>query len=183
MNEDTTAIHTEAVAPEGDGGVAATLGLNVQLFAFQLINFLIVILIVWYLILKPLTKKLDERKKMIDHSLDTAKNIELEMKRVEARSQEIIDEAKVEYNRIVEASTADAVTAGEAMKKRVRDEIEVLVTQAKHKMEVDQAHMREEFRAEAGFLIAAAVEKIINVKLSGEKDVELVTAILDSVKQ
>jgi len=46
-------------------GVAASLGLNTQLFVFQLINFVIVAIILWFLILKPLIKKMEERKKII----------------------------------------------------------------------------------------------------------------------
>ena len=56
--EETTTNTTE---PAGDGGVAASLGINGTLFVFQLINFAIVASIIWFLILKPLTKKMTER--------------------------------------------------------------------------------------------------------------------------
>jgi large-conductance mechanosensitive channel len=68
-----TTIETHAAEEEG---VLASLGLNTQLFAFQLINFIIVFFILWYLILKPLTKKMEERKKLIDDSIDKAHTVE-----------------------------------------------------------------------------------------------------------
>ncbi|MEK9158891.1 MAG: ATP synthase F0 subunit B, partial [Patescibacteria group bacterium] len=53
-------------------GLLASLGINLPLFIFQLINFAIVAVILWFLILKPLTKKLAERQKMIDDSISNA---------------------------------------------------------------------------------------------------------------
>ena len=73
-------VETQAEVTHGttvaDEGLAASLGLNGQLFAWQLLNFAVVAAIVWFLILKPLTSKLEERKKLIDDSLDKAKEIE-----------------------------------------------------------------------------------------------------------
>ena len=65
-----TEVTHEAAAEES---VAASLGLNTQLFGFQLLNFAVVGLIVWFLILKPLTKKMAERQQIINESLN--KNI------------------------------------------------------------------------------------------------------------
>ena len=59
-----------------DKGTLSSLGINGTLFIFQLINFAIVALILWYLILKPITKKMSERQKMIDDGIDNAKKIE-----------------------------------------------------------------------------------------------------------
>ena len=64
-NETTTEV--QSTSP------LASLGINPTLFVFQLINFAIVATIIWYLILKPLTKKMTERAKLIDESLDNAK--------------------------------------------------------------------------------------------------------------
>jgi len=96
--------HAEVAAAEG--GVAASLGLNTQLFVFQLVNFLIVALILWYLILKPLTSKMTERKKIIDESLDRAKEIETTLALSQSKYQEIIDDAKSEAASIAEAAYA-----------------------------------------------------------------------------
>ena len=43
--------------------VLSSLGINGMQLVIQFVNLTIVLLVVWYLILKPLTKKMDERKK------------------------------------------------------------------------------------------------------------------------
>ena len=70
-------IQTHQTAQEqGSENVFSSLGLNGQLFGFQLINFALVLGVVWFLILKPLTKKMTERQDLIDASLQKAKEIE-----------------------------------------------------------------------------------------------------------
>ena len=104
---------------QADEGLLSSLGINGQLFIFQFINFTIVAVIVWFLILKPLTKKMAERKKMIDESIDNAKALETNLKQSEQKYQEKIDLAKVEANKIIEKAHGDAKMLGEEMKKKI----------------------------------------------------------------
>ena len=92
--EEQTLEHTESAAK--DEGVIASLGLNGQLFVSQLINFALVFCVLWFLILKPLTKKMEERRLMINDSLDKAKEIETNLMMSQQKYQEKLDEAKVE---------------------------------------------------------------------------------------
>src|SRR3989338_2214589 len=105
----------EAAANEG---VLASLGINGALFIFQLINFAIVAAVLWFLILKPLTKKMSERQKMIDDSIDNAKKIETNLGMSERKYQEKIDLAKVEANKIMEKSQQEAAQVAESMKEK-----------------------------------------------------------------
>src|SRR3989338_4788920 len=99
-----------------DGGVLSSLGLNGYLFGIQFFNFALVVVIVWFLILKPLTKKMEERKRLIDDSLDKAKEIETAYGMSQQKYQERIDEAKIEANKIVEASHGEAERVAELLK-------------------------------------------------------------------
>src|SRR4051812_216888 len=96
--EETTAT-TEAT--EG-GSPLSALGINSTLFVFQLINFAIVAVIIWFLILKPLTKKMSERQKMIDDSIENSRKVQENLQKSEQKYQERIDSAKVDANKIVE---------------------------------------------------------------------------------
>lgn len=165
---------TEYSAQTADEGILSSLGLNAQLFAFQLANFLLVIVIVWYLILKPLTKTMEERKKLIDESLDKAREVDTNLSMSERKYQERIDDAKVEANRIIAKAAEDADATAQSLKKKARAEIELLVAQAKKNIEIDRVEMREEIRAEASELVSAAVEKIIREKLDPKKDRKLI---------
>ncbi len=179
MNEHTTAQTQEAV--EEHGSILATVGINGQLFVFQLINFAIVAAIVWFLILKPLTKKMEERKKLIDESLSKAEAIESNFSASERKFQEKVDGAKVEANKIIAAAHDEAMLMGDAMKKKAKDEIELLVRQAKKNIEIDQADMRKALREETIQIVVLAVEKILHKEVDAKVDAAFIADIVKTL--
>lgn len=173
---------THEVNPANES-VAASLGLNGQLFIFQLVNFAIVAAIVWFLILKPLTKKLEERKKIIDDGLDKAKEIDANLQMAEQKFQERIDDAKAEANKIVEMAQDEAEKAGTNMKIKAKKEIELVVDQAKRNIQIEKEEVMTGIKAETANLVVAAVEKILGDKLDGKKDRELIEETLKKIKK
>lgn len=169
-----TTEHTEAA----EDGLLSSVGINGQLFVFQLINFAIVGAIVWFLILKPLTKKMEERKKLIDESLDKAKEVETNLAMSERKYQERVDEAKVEANRIIGKATDEAVGMSEQMKKKAKDEIELLVKQAKKNIEIDREDMRADIRKETAGMILTALKKVLQQDLDPKMDAKYIENIL-----
>jgi len=179
--ESAEGAHAEVAV--GNESVAASLGLNGQLFIFQLINFAIVAAIVWFLILKPLTKKLEERKKIIDDGLDKAKEIDANLQMAEQKFQERIDDAKAQSNKIVEQAQEEAEKAGTNMKVKAKKEIELVVDQAKRNIQIEKEEVMVGIKSETANLIVAAVEKILGDKLDGKKDKELIEETLKKLKK
>ncbi len=171
-SEEATIEHTTESA--GNESVAASLGLNGQLFAFQLLNFAIVAAIVWFLILKPLTSKLEERKKIIDESLDKAKEVEANLVMSNQKFQEKMEEAKAEYNKILERAGADGERLTADMKAKAKTEIENLVEQARGKIKDEKEEVMRGIKVETANLVVAAVEKILEEKLDEKKDILLI---------
>ncbi|PIZ94995.1 MAG: ATP synthase F0 subunit B [Candidatus Magasanikbacteria bacterium CG_4_10_14_0_2_um_filter_37_12] len=166
----------------GDEGLAASLGINAQLFAFQLLNFAVVIVIVWFLILKPLTKTLEKRKKLIDESIDNAKEVETNLKMSEQKFQEKIDESKIESNKIIERAHTEAKEMGEKMKDKAKVDIELLIVQVKKNIKIEKEDALEEVRREATNLIIMATEKILNQKVDSASDKKLIEESLKGLK-
>lgn len=170
-------------ATEVDQGVFATLGLQPTLFAFQLLNFLVVLFIVWFLILKPLTKKLDERKKIIDESLDQAKEIETKMGMAERLAREKTAEAATVGDQIVARSHEEARAVAEKMKGEAKHEIAQLVGQAKAQLEEEKTQTIAQLRRETGALAVAVAEKILAEKIDAQKDAEIIQRAVQSVSK
>ncbi len=163
-------------------GVLGSLGINGSLFVFQLINFALVATIVWFLILKPLTKKMEERKNIIDESLDRAKEIETNLKMSEVKFQEKLEEAKKEANIIVAGAQEDATRLQEKMKQQTKDEVEALIIQAKKNIEVEKGEMQTSLRRETVEIVVAAMEKILGEKMNDKNDKKFVEDILKTIK-
>ena len=186
VEEVATTTHETVVdthgASTGDESVAASLGLNGQLFAFQLLNFAIVAIIIWFLILKPLTSKLEERKKLIDESLDKAKEVDSNLQMAEIKFQERIDEAKSEASKVIANSQVEAVELGNRMKEKAQKEIELVVDQAKRNIKIEKEEMMTGLKEETANLVIAVVEKILEEKLDADKDKKLIDGVLDKLK-
>ncbi len=183
QNEHTTEteVHAETIShmsAPADESVTASLGINAQLFAFQLVNFAIVLGIVWFLILKPLTKKMEERKQLIDESLDKAKEIETNHLMSQQKYQEKIDEAKIEANAIVAASHESAEKLAESLRGKAKQEIELLIEQAKKNIERERADMREEIKKETADMIVLTLQKVLGETLSKEIDTKYIQSLI-----
>lgn len=176
----TTAEHTTAPADES---VFASLGLNGQLFVFQLFNFAVVAVIVWFLILKPLTKKMEERRVIIDDSLDKAKEIEAKFVASQKEYQEAIAQAKNEANQIMAAAKAEAVTMGEKMKQETKTDIDQLVKQAKTNIQADREVMMKEAKGQIAGIVIASMEKILGKKITATIDEALVEKTVQEVDE
>ena len=138
VHETTTAgVDTQVEAT----GVLASLGINGTLFAFQLINFAIVALVIWFLVLKPLTKKMSERQDKITESLIKAEEVQTNLRRSEIKYQEKIDEAKSEAAKILEKSQDEAKLIADKFKTKSKQEIELLVLQAKKNIQIEKDEM------------------------------------------
>ena len=170
---------TETVA---DGGVLGSLGISGGLLISQFINFAIVVAVLWFLVLKPLTKKMAERQKMIDDSIANAKKIEDTLARGEQKYQERIDQAKVEANKILEKASAETGKLTEEMKVKAKKEIEGLVDQARRNIKIEKDDMVKNFRSESAEIVTVALEKILSEKMTSEKDKKFIEELLKGIK-
>jgi F-type H+-transporting ATPase subunit b len=174
------AVHetAEAEGASSGGGILGSMGINAPLFGFQLLNFAIVFVILWFLILKPLSKKLTERQKMIDDSIENSKKIDEMLRQSEIGFQEKIDMAKSEASMILERAKTDADSLSESTKMKTREEIDALVDQAKKKINAERDQMIGDLKTETASLVIAAVEKILSEKIDENKDKKLISEAL-----
>jgi F-type H+-transporting ATPase subunit b len=172
----------EATTTAESGSPLSALGINSTLFFFQLINFAIVATIIWFLILKPLTKKMTERQKMIDESINNAKAIQDNLQKSEQKYQERIDIAKVEANKIIDKAAGEAEKVSADLKVKAKNEIESLVEQAKQNIRVERDTMVGELREQTVTVVVAALEKILSEKIDSQKDKEIIQEMVKKIK-
>lgn len=184
MNEELhtqeTQTHTTETA-EAEG-LLGSLGIHGGQLVAQFLNFAIVFGIVWFLILKPLTKKMEERRVLIDDSLDRAKEIETNFKMSEIKFQEKLVEAKKEANNIIAGAQEEATRLQEKMKEKTKDEVTALVLQAKKNIEIEKTEMRATVRKETVEIVVSAMEKILGEKMDDKKDKKFVEDILKTIE-
>ncbi len=171
----------ETAAPSG--GIVETLGINWKLFIAQLVNFGIILFILWKWVFGPVAKRLEERSNKIEKSLNDADRIEKEKREFEAWRQEELNKARKQAAEFITAAQTDAQKAREEVVKKTKDDQEKLIAQAKERIESDKQKALQDAKSELANLITNATEKILRKKLDAKADQELVKESLANIKQ
>jgi F-type H+-transporting ATPase subunit b len=165
---------------EGSSGGISSLGLNLKSFLFQLITFVIVLLILRRWVFPKLVATLEERRKVLESSLEQARKTEETLRKTESSTAEILSKARDE----ADAALSDAqVRAKEIIAEAEKSGGEAaarIVKEAEQHLGQERAKLRDELKEELADLVVTTTEKVIGKRLSTQEDIGL---IKDSIKE
>lgn len=169
-----------AEAAESSSGISS-LGINLKGFIFQLITFLIVLLILRRYVFPKLVATLEARRKALEQSLVQAKETEETLARAETKAEEILAKARVSADEaIAEAKkTAEGVIAD--AEGTAAERAAIIVKEAETHLEQERAKLRQQLRGELAELVADATEKIVREKLNPQRDKILIERAIAEV--
>lgn len=176
----TNIAETEVVSEstEAAGGISA-LGLNWKSFLFQLITFVIVLLILKKFAFGKLIDTLEARQKAVDDSLKNAAETEKKLKNAEKTIAKMLSDARKESEAVVNASQKEASQLISAAEQKAAKRAERIVEEAKEQIGLEVSKARNELKAETANLVVMATERIIKEKLSPGSDARLLDAAID----
>lgn len=166
-----------AQTTEAPSGIAA-LGLDVKYFLFQLISFVIVLLVLRKWVFPKLVATLEERRQTVEKSLEQAKEAEASLNKAEKQITALIHEAQERAEGITDTAHKKSVEMIEAAETKANQRAQHIVTEAKAQMEADLRTARASLKQETAQLVAYATEKIIKEKVDAAKNGELINTAL-----
>jgi len=150
------------------------LGINGKLFIAQLINFAILFFVLKKFAFKPLLKVLDERKNKIEKGLKDAEKAGEKLEKISAKEKKVLDKANKKATKILlEAEEKAENNRAEAVKK-TEAEIEELMKKAERKIQEKKEQMLQDLKKDVAGLVVQATEKVLDEKIDGNKDGELI---------
>lgn len=156
--------------------------LDLKLLIAQAINFLIVFLVLYYFVFRPLAKVMKDRSKKIEKSLADAEKIEEKLARTEEDYKKKMSEAKKEASVILEKASQDSETKKKEMVAKAKEEIGQVISQEKAMMQSEKAKTLKEIKAEIADLVVATAAKVIGEKMNGKIDQEIIKNITKNIK-
>lgn len=158
------------------------LGLDWRILLAQLLNFSILLVVLYKFAYKPMFKFLDDRKDKIEKGIENAVRAEDRLKEISEKELEVLKKAKIEAVEIL----SKAKTETEEIRKReltkTREEIGEIINQEKEDMRQEKAEILKSINREVADLVVATVEKVIEEKMSGAKDEELIKKSIAKLK-
>ncbi len=155
-----------------------TFHIDLRLLIAQTINFAIVIAVLYYFILKPVIANMQNRTDKIEKGIADAKKIEERLVKTGEDNKKIISDARKEAAIIVEQAREAAGQKKDEMLVRAKEEIGQTINEEKAKIQLEKAKILKEIKAEVAGLVAAATEKILEKKLDGKTDKEMIREVI-----
>lgn len=160
----------------------SALGLNIKILLAQLVNFAVLVFVLWKFGYKPILKFLDERKNKIEQGILDAQKAEERLKEIAVREKKIFKKAKKETLAILEEANQTGERNKEKMITRAKEEIGQIINEEKAKIQAEKAETLRDIKREVSGLVIEAVEKIMEEKVDEKKDCELIKKIVKNLK-
>jgi F-type H+-transporting ATPase subunit b len=161
MTPETQSLAADAVNTAVNSGLLGTFGLNGKLFLAQLLNFGVVVFIVWRWVYRPLVKLIDERSKKINDGLEFSKEAANQLEEISIQKKEVLKQAKAESLKLIE----EAGTAAEAVKREKLDEtkkeVDRMVEEGKSRIENERQSSYEALKGDIANLVTSATKKVL----------------------
>jgi F-type H+-transporting ATPase subunit b len=153
----------EEAAREGGGIISLDRSLIVQA-----INFLVLMVVLWKLLYRPLVTKMEERTAAIKNSLDQAQLARTEAQRQLEENAARLRQAYAEAQAIRDAAQKEAAEQHRKVVEAARHEAQRLVDGARAELESEVRRARADLRNEVGEVATAIAEKLIRTSLRDE---------------
>jgi F-type H+-transporting ATPase subunit b len=147
---------------------AATFGVDWPHFISQVISFIIVAVLLQRFAYKPILQVLEERRRRIAEGLANAERIKQELAKTEAARQDVLNQANIYANKLIEEARAAAARVQEQETQKAIAAAEQIVAKAREAAAQDHARMLAELKREIGRLVVETTAKVTGKVLSPE---------------
>jgi F-type H+-transporting ATPase subunit b len=167
MSADPMLIKETVEAAQAAGPIGA-FGLNAKIFVAQLVNFGIVLIVLWRFAYKPIVKMLETRQERIESSLKKADEIDERLKKAESEREEILKQARLAAQEIAQKSEMQIEDRRKEMVEKARGEVEKVVAQGKEQIASEKKEMLTEIKKEVVDVVILAAQKVLEESVDRE---------------
>jgi len=155
-----------------------TFHIETGLVIAQLVNFAIVLFVLYKFAYKPVLRTLNDRTKKIEKGVEDAKTAKKKLEEVTEKEKAILIEAKKEAQKIIKRSEEEAKKNAEAIAQEAKSQTEKILEDAKKMIEHEKTKMMGEVKSEIAELVVLTTEKLISEKIDIEKDKKLIESMI-----
>ncbi|MEG1500341.1 MAG: F0F1 ATP synthase subunit B [Clostridiales bacterium] len=155
--------------------------INLQLFIFALIDFLILLFVLYKFLYNPLLKMMDDRKKGIEDALNQADQARQEVASTQAVLQSEIDNAKNEARSLVNAAKQDAEKLKAEILQQAKEDAHIISEKAKEQIIREQKEAIADLKKEVATMAVTAAAHILQEEMTAEKQKNLTDKYIENI--
>lgn len=169
---------TETIETTEQSDALGKLGIDGGIFVAQLVNFLIVLIVLWKFAYKPIIKMLDQRSERVEKSIRSAEHVEKRVAALEDERKQIVADARAQAAKVMETARTDQEALKTDMVEKAKREVERVVVNGKAQLKADQEAMMREARKEMVEIAVAAAKKILSEGIDERKSASLAEEVV-----
>ena len=155
------------------------LGINLPTLIAQIVNFIILLGLMYLVAYKPIMKMFDERSRKIKESMEQTEFIKEQAAHAEEEVKKQLEAASKEGQKVI----ARAVRTGEELRQsaqqQAKQEAESLITKARMEIQRERDEAIDELRGEFANLTILAAGKVVDRSLDKEAHRQLIDKVLE----
>jgi len=155
------------------------LGINLPWLIAQVVNFLILLGLLYLVAYKPLMRMLDERSRKVKESMEQTELIKQQAEQAEEEVKKQIEAASKEGQEIIARATRTGEETRQKAQQEARQDGEALINRARAEIQRERDEAIDELRKELTDLTVLAAEKVIERSLDKEAHRELIEKVLE----
>ena len=155
------------------------LGIHVPALIIYLVNFSILLGLLYIFAYKPIFRLMDQRSERIRESLEAADRAREQAARSQEDTQRQINEARLEGQRLLEQAREMAERYRSAERDRASQEAEAFIARAREDIQRERDAAVQEVRSHFAELAISVAERVIQRSLDRDAHSELIAKVLE----
>lgn len=155
------------------------LGINVPGLLTQLVSFTLLMIVLYFVLYKPIIRMLDQRAERIKGSLEAAERARNEAASSAEVVQQELTNARQEGQRLIVEAQEAARRAAAQIEERSRQQGEEIIARAQSEIGQQRDSAIEDLRREFAGLAILAAERVIERELDPARHQELIDRVLE----
>jgi F-type H+-transporting ATPase subunit b len=183
MVEQLTYFAAEAAHSEGSGDLFSSLGINWQMLIFQMLAFIILVVVLGKFIFPVLMKAVDERQAKIEEAGKAAAAAEKKAEAAESKIEDVLKQARTEAADIVTTAKNEATQMIEKAESQAKQRSERIVAEAQEDIAKDVLAARKALEKDTIDLVKRAAGLATSNVADSKLDTALVKKSVEGAKR
>jgi len=155
------------------------LGINLPTLLAQVVNFVILLGLLYLVAYKPILRMFDERSRKIKESMEQTETIKEQAAHAEEEVKKQVEIASKEGQEVIGRAMRTGEEAGQKAQQEARQEGEALIEKARLEIQRERDEAIDELRQEFTDLTIEAAGKVIEQSLDKEAHRKLIDKVLE----
>lgn len=155
-----------------------TLGINLPSLLAQIINFAILLVVLYLLAYKPVLRMLDERRRRIQEGLEASERAKEQAAKAEEEMEAQLERARQEGQAIIGQAQQIGARIQEEARQQAHQDAEALLTRARSEIQLERDNAIAQLHREFADVAIEAAEKVINQSLDRQAHQRLIREVL-----